>query len=58
MKQIIETTDGKYIGLTFDNVEELVLPDGCIFKAVKVQQLSGDLVRYSNRNYIILTKEI
>ena len=58
MQQIIETTDGKYIGLTFSNIEDLELPDGCSFKPVKEQRLSGGLSRYSNPNYIILTKEI
>jgi len=58
MQQIIETTDGKYIGLTFENIDDLELPDGCTFKAVKEQRLSGGLRRYSNTNYIILSKEI
>lgn len=58
MKQIIETTDGKYIGLTFENIDDLELPDGCTFKSAKEQQLSGGLVRYSNTNYVLLTKEI
>lgn len=58
MKHIIETTDGKYIGLQFENIEDLELPDGCTFKAAKVQEVSGGLTRYSNTNYIILTKEI
>ena len=58
MKQIIETTAGKYIGLTFENIDDLELPDGCTFKSAKEQQLSGGLVRYSNTNYVLLTKEI
>jgi len=58
MKQIIETTDGKFIGLQFETIEDLKLPNGFTFGSEKVQQVSGGLTRYSNRNYIILTKEI
>ena len=58
MQQIIETTDGKFIGLQFENIEDLKLPNGFTFGSEKIQQVSGGLTRYSNRNYIILTKEI
>ena len=57
MYQIIETTDRKYIGLTFSKIEDLKLPDGYIFKAVKVQDLGYGITRYSNTNYSIATKE-
>lgn len=58
MQRIIRTTDGKYIGITFSKIEDLELPDGFLFEAYQVQQLTDGLARYSNTNYVILTEEI
>jgi len=49
IRQIIETTDGKYIGFVFDDQQTpFVSPDGIVFKPTKTQYLGGGLVRYSN----------
>lgn len=57
-RRIIETTDWKYVGLTFDDKEELKSPDGIVFHPDKFQDLWNGLLRISNSNYIILTKTI
>jgi len=58
IRQIIETTDGKYIGLKFDDTKPLISPDGIEFKVDKIQDLGGGLVRYSSSQYIALTREV
>jgi hypothetical protein len=56
IERIVETTDGKFIGHTFD-CEAHCLSDGSDFVPTHTQDLGGGLVRYSNSNYVILTKE-
>jgi len=58
IRRIIETTDGKYVGLVFDDTKPFISPDGIEFKVDKIQDLGGGLVRYSNSNYIVLSKRI
>ncbi len=58
LRRIIESTDWKYIWLTFDDTKKLESPDGIIFHPTKIQDLGNWLVRYSNSHYIILTKTI
>lgn len=58
LRKIIESTDWKYIWLTFDDEEKLESPDGIIFHPTKTQDLGNWLVRFSNSHYIILTKLI
>ena len=57
MKQIIDTTDGKFIGLIFDPVEPLIL-DGVPFVPDTIKTDSSGFTRYANSNYVIDTKEI
>ncbi len=52
-----ETTDGKYIGLVFDDTEPFISPDGIEFKPTSVQDLGDGYRRYSNSHYVVLTKE-
>lgn len=56
--QIIDTTDGKYIGLKIDVDKQIVFPDGVIFTPSIKQDLSGGILRYSNSNYTIVIKKI
>jgi len=56
IRRIIETTDGKFIGDVFD-CEAHCLTDGSDFRPTHTQDLGGGIVRYSNSNYVILTKE-
>ncbi len=56
--QIIETTDGKYIGLIADTDKPMISPDGIEFHPAKVQDLGNGLYRFSNSNYIIEAKDI
>ena len=58
MRRIIETTDGKYIGVVFDETQPIYKEDGVLFDVTKVQNLGSGYYRYSNSNYIILTKEV
>ena len=56
IKRIIETTDGKFIGDAFD-CDALCLTDGSDFRPTNTQDLGAGLTRYSNSNYVVLTKE-
>ena len=58
IRKITATTDGKYIGLQFDDSQPLVSPDGINFKPTNIQDLGNGVVRYSNSNYVALTKEV
>jgi hypothetical protein len=57
IRQIIETTDKKYIGLVFDDQYPFISPDGIIFTPTKIQDLGNGITRYSNSHYIVTTKE-
>jgi len=57
-RRVVETTDGKYIGLVFDDTKPLKSPDGITFHPTKVQDLGGGYVRYSNSNFSVLAKTI
>lgn len=56
--RIINTTDGKYIGLVFDTEKALTAPDGITFHPTKVQTLGEGMYRYSNSNYVAEVKEV
>lgn len=55
-RQIIATTDGKFIGLIIDDSDTVFNLNGYDFKADKIQALDIDIVRFSNSNYVIDTK--
>jgi hypothetical protein len=57
-RKITRTTDGKYIGLVFDDTKSFIIMDGVMFTPQKIQDVGGGLVQYSNVHYVILTKEI
>ena len=57
MMQIVNTTDGRFIGREFDPGAPMVF-DGFSFTPDKVQPLPGGMVRQSNSNYVIDAKEI
>ncbi len=57
-RRIVETTDGKYLGLKFDGTKPFISPDGITFHPTKIQNLGNGYTRYSNSHYVILTKEI
>lgn len=58
IRQIIETTDGKYIGTVFDDKDPFISPDGITFRPDKIQHFDEGYVRYSNSHYSVLTKEV
>ena len=55
-RQIIATTDGKFIGLIIDDSDTVFNLNGYDFKADKIQTLDAGIVRFSNSNYVIDTK--
>ena len=57
MMQIVNTTDGRFIGREFDPGAPMVF-DGFSFTPDKGQPLPGGMVRLSNSNYVIDAKEI
>ena len=57
--QVINTTDKKYIGDTFDTDEDVnVSSDGIQWHPEKFQDLGGGYYRYSNSNYVVEVKDI
>jgi len=58
IRQIIETTDKKYIGLVFDDQDPFISPDGTLFTPTKIQDLGNGIIRYSNSHYVVTTKEV
>tara|TARA_R100001244_G_scaffold580_9_gene1250 strand:+ start:1146 stop:1322 length:177 start_codon:yes stop_codon:yes gene_type:complete len=58
MKKIIETTDGKYLGLDIDDTQPSFVFNDWVFTPTKTQDLGNGFVRYSNSSYVILTKEV
>tara|TARA_B100000809_G_scaffold169737_1_gene167128 strand:+ start:104 stop:280 length:177 start_codon:yes stop_codon:yes gene_type:complete len=58
MKKIIETTDGKYLGLDIDDTQPSFVFNDWEFTPTKTQDLGNGFVRYSNSSYVILTKEV
>ena len=58
MKKIIETTDGKYLGLDIDDTQPSFVFNDWGFTPTKTQDLGNGFVRYSNSSYVILTKEV
>lgn len=57
MMQIVNTTDGRFIGRQFDP-DKPMLFDGFRFTPDKVQAQPDGVVRLSNSNYVIDAKEI
>mgnify|MGYP001340242952 CR=1 FL=1 len=58
MRKIIESTDGKYIGLDVDGTTSTFILNGWAFTPTNTQHLGGGYVQYSNTSYVILTKDI
>ena len=56
IRRIIETTDNKFLGDPFDfKINKLT--DGSDFRPTNIQDLGEGIIRYSNSNYVVLTKE-
>ena len=55
-RRVLESTDGKYIGLVFDDEQPVISPDGVLMAPTKIQDLGDGKVRYSNSNYVLLTE--
>jgi len=58
MIKIIESTDGKYIGLNLDDAENTFILNGWEFIPTHKKELTGGYARYSNSQYVILTETI
>lgn len=56
MKQIISTTDGRYIGVVLD-VDAPINLDGFVFVPDKTTALPDGTYRLSNSNYVIDVKD-
>lgn len=58
IRKIVETTDGKYLGIVFDDRDPFISPDGITFRPDKIQDIGNGYLRYSNSHYSVLTKEV
>lgn len=57
MMQIINTTDGQYVGMIFDPKLPLIL-NGIVFTIESEQEIDKKTVVFSNSNYVITAEEI
>jgi hypothetical protein len=58
MIKIIESTDNKHIGINLNESDTTFILNNWEFTPSKKQELDNGYVRYSNSQYIILTKRI
>ena len=56
MIRIMETTDGKYVGLSVDDTQSTFILEGWEFTPTHTRHLGGGYVQYANSSYVILTK--
>jgi len=56
MRRIIESTDGKFIGTSFNERKPIKL-GGNLFVPDSTTKLGGGLIQYANSNYIIVTEK-
>lgn len=57
MYKILKTTDNKYIGSTINKIDrEIPFPDGFIME-VQYVKFTGDIIKLSNDNYIIIARK-
>lgn len=57
MRQIMHSTDGKFVGLIFDPDEPILL-DSILFIPDYITEIGSHMYRYSNSNYILDVREI
>ena len=58
MKTIIETTDGKYLGINIDDTQPTFIFEDWSFTPTHTQHLGNGYVWYVTTSYAILTKDI
>ena len=59
MKQIINTTDGKYLGLHFNyENNSITLASDVNIQIEKILKIDDEITRYTNTNYVIDAIEI
>jgi len=56
MRHIVESTDGKFIGTSFNERKPIKL-GGNPFTPDKKQVFDNGMIQYSNSNYVILTEK-
>ena len=58
MIKIIESTDNKHIGINLDDTESTFILNEWEFTPTHREELIGGYIRFSNSQYVILTKII
>lgn len=56
-RQIISTTDGRFIGVVFDLDKPMVF-EGFVFIPDKAEEQADGVLRLSNSSYVIDAKEV
>ena len=54
--KIVSSTDGKFIGVTFDDEQPIIL-DSFEFKPTETKDIGEGLIQLSNSNYIVITEQ-
>jgi hypothetical protein len=54
--QITGTTDRKFIGHDFDDIDHPLEGEGVQFSTEKVEFLEDEMIRLSSSNYVIIAK--
>jgi len=58
LRKITNTTDWKYVWLTFDDEKHMESPDGIVFHPTDIKDLWNGYIQISNSNYILIAKTI
>lgn len=54
--RILSSTDGKFLGMTFDDEQPIIL-NGFEFKPTETKDIGDGLIQVSNSNYVVITDQ-
>ena len=54
--KILSSTDGKFIGVTFDDEQPIIL-DSFEFKPTETKDIGDGLIQVGNSNYVVLAEQ-
>ena len=57
--RILSSTDGKFLGMTFDDEQPIILNhfNGFEFKPTETKDIGDGLIQVSNSNYVVITDQ-
>ena len=55
--RILSSTDGKFVGVTFNSDQQPIILGSFEFKPTKIEDIGEGLIQLSNSNYIVITEQ-